>query len=149
MFSFGWVKDGIPSSVVGKSFVKAPSQALRVRSGPDVEHAYDVLRRFIRAHTAEEVYRGAQTRKFPWGIVRSPDETLDDSHLWERGFFQEVEHPELGCSYVYPGRPYVFNKTPWRTRRAPLLGEHNDKVYREDLGMDQNEMAALRANGTI
>lgn len=123
--------------------------AMRTRSGPEVSHAYDVLRRFIERHTAEEIYRGSQERRFPWGIVRSPDETLDDPHLWERGFFAEIEHPELGRSFVYPGRPYVFSKTPWRSHRAPLLGEHNQNVYAGELGISGPEMERLASTGVI
>ena len=66
-----------------------------------------------------------------------------------RGFFEEVEHPELGHSYVYPGRPYVFNKTPWQTRRAPLLGEHNRRVYIDDLGLSEQELAQLQRDAVI
>ena len=120
-----------------------------MRTGPEVDHAFEVLRRFIQAHTAEEIYRGSQERKFPWGIVHTPDENLGDAHLEARGFFEEIEHPELGESYVYPGRPYIFSKTPWRTHRAPLLGEHNDKVYVDDLGMSSDEVTAMKADGTI
>ena len=123
--------------------------AMRTRSGPEVSHAYDVLRRFIASHPADYIYRGSQERKFPWGVVRSPDETLDDPHLWERGFFEEVEHPEIGQSFVYPGRPYVFSKTPWQTRRAPLLGEHNKKVYSQDLGISDTELEGLVSSGVI
>ena len=123
--------------------------AMRVRTGPEVAHAYEVLRKFIKAHTADQIYRGAQERKFPWGTVRTPDETLDDPHLWERGFFEEVEHPELGTSYVYPGRPYVFNRTPWRTYRAPLLGEHNHRVYAGELGIAEVELERLKGEGVI
>ncbi|MCH7511134.1 MAG: CoA transferase, partial [Chloroflexi bacterium] len=121
----------------------------RIRTGDEVEHAFNVLRRFIKAHTADEIYHGAQQRRFPWGVIRSPDETLDDPHLWERGFFERVEHPELGESYIYPGRPYILNKTPWRTRRAPLVGEHNRKVYVDDLGLTEDEVERLQQDGVI
>ena len=121
----------------------------RIRTGDEVEHAFNVLRRFIKAHTADEIYHGAQQRRFPWGVIRSPDETLDDPHLWERGFFERVEHPELGESYIYPGRPYILNKTPWRTRRAPLVGEHNHKVYVDDLGLTEDEVERLQQDGVI
>ncbi len=144
----GWMdSEGMAEDLTSEKY--RDIAAIRMRSGPEVDHAFDVLRSFIQAHTAEEIYRGSQERKFPWGIVRTPDENLGDAHLGARGFFEEVEHPELNQSFVYPGRPYVFSKTPWATHRAPLLGEHNDKVYRDDLNMSQDELAALKADGTI
>ena len=123
--------------------------ARRVRSGPDVEHAYEVIGRFIAAHTADEIYRGAQERRFPWGIVRSPEENLQDPHFQDRGFFCPVEHSEEGETYLYPGRPYLFSETPWRTRRAPLLGEHNRKVYVEELGLSEAELESLESRGVV
>ena len=122
---------------------------VRSRSGPEMDRVYEVIRKFVRAHTADEIYHGAQQRKFPWGIVRSPEETLDDPHLWERGFFEEVEHPELGRKYTYPGRPYILSKTPWKTRRAPLLGEHNESIYVDELGLTEDEIAGMRRDGVI
>ncbi|MDP9238052.1 MAG: CoA transferase [Chloroflexota bacterium] len=57
---------------------------------------------------------------------------LDDEHARARGFFVEVEHPELGRTITYPGAPYRFSETPWRIeRRAPLLGEHTEEVLAE------------------
>ena len=121
----------------------------RVRSGPEVDHINQVLRKFIAQQDAEESYREAQTRRFAWGVIRSPEETLDDQHLWDRDLFEEIEHPELGRSFVYPGRPYVFNKTPWHTGRAPLLGEHNRPVYVDELGLSEREYARLQRDGVI
>jgi len=61
-----------------------------------------------------------------------------------RGFAVEVEHPELGASFTYPGAPYVFEKTPWRiSRRAPRLGEHNQEVFGE-IGFSTAEIDTLR-----
>ena len=61
--------------------------------------------------------------------MRAPEDWLDDEHARARGFFVEVEHPELGRTITYPGAPYQFSETPWRIgRRAPLLGEHTEEV---------------------
>lgn len=124
--------------------------AMRMRAGPEVDHAFVVVKKFIAAHDAMEIYHGAQQRKFPWAIVRSPDENLDDPHFAEdRGVFAEVEHPDLGETYTYTGRPYIMHATPWRTFRSPLVGEHNAQVYGEELGLSDDELVRLSADGVI
>ena len=62
------------------------------------------------------------------GVIYTPGEALADPNFVERGFPVEIEHPELGRSYTYPGAPYRFTGTPWSARRAPLLGEHQDAL---------------------
>jgi hypothetical protein len=39
--------------------------------------------------------------------------------------------------------------SPWRDRRAPLLGEHNLDVYCAELGMSRPQVCALRAAGVV
>jgi crotonobetainyl-CoA:carnitine CoA-transferase CaiB-like acyl-CoA transferase len=58
------------------------------------------------------------------GVIYTPGEAMADPHFVARGFPAEIEHPELGRRFVYPGAPYRFTVTPWSARRAPLLGEH-------------------------
>ena len=61
-------------------------------------------------------------------VARAPGDPFaaaaQDPHFVARGFPAEIEHPELGRSFTYPGAPYRFTATPWSARRAPLLGEH-------------------------
>jgi crotonobetainyl-CoA:carnitine CoA-transferase CaiB-like acyl-CoA transferase len=88
---------------------------------------------FIAAHlTASEFFSGAQARGFQVGIIYSPEEAMADPQFVARGFPTQVEHPELGRSFTYPGAPYKFEKSAWTiSRRAPLLGEHNSEVFAE------------------
>jgi benzylsuccinate CoA-transferase BbsE subunit len=88
---------------------------------------------FIAANlTAYEFFSGAQQRGFQVGIIYSPEEAMADPQFVARGFPTEVEHPEHGRSFTYPGAPYRFEKSKWDvSRRAPLLGEHNDEVLAE------------------
>ena len=110
----------------------------------------EVIANFIANRTADEVYHEAQERDYPWGAVRAPDELLSDGHLEDRGFWTEVEHPELGRTFVYPGGGAIFNGSPWRiSRRAPLVGEHNDEIFGEELGLSCEELARLSDSGVI
>ncbi len=107
-------------------------------------HIAEVLEHFFANITAEEAYHGAQERGSLAGAVRSPEEILNDPHWADRGFFVEIEHPELGRTITYPGLASIYEKSPGAiTRRAPLLGEHNVDVY-DELGLTEPERAAIR-----
>jgi crotonobetainyl-CoA:carnitine CoA-transferase CaiB-like acyl-CoA transferase len=110
----------------------------------------DLVANFIASLPAEEVYHAAQDRGFTWGVVRAPEALLDDAHLHDRGFWKEVEHPELGRSFVYPGEAAIYNGSPWRiSRRAPLIGEHNIEIFGDELGLSRGELSILAENRVI
>ena len=54
-------------------------------------HVADTIGAFVQSRPAEEVYRRSQSLHFAWGIVRRPEENLDDPHWEDRGFFWEGE----------------------------------------------------------
>jgi crotonobetainyl-CoA:carnitine CoA-transferase CaiB-like acyl-CoA transferase len=90
------------------------------------------LKRLAAKHDAEELYRLGQGAGLPWGVIRAPDEVLDDAHLAARGHFVAVAHPELDRSVTYPGAPFIASGSPWvMDRRPPLLGEHTEEVRAE------------------
>jgi crotonobetainyl-CoA:carnitine CoA-transferase CaiB-like acyl-CoA transferase len=60
--------------------------------------------------------------------VRAPEALLEDPQLAARGFFVPIEHLEPGVTLPSPGAPFRLGDTPWRTARAPRLGEHDDEV---------------------
>jgi crotonobetainyl-CoA:carnitine CoA-transferase CaiB-like acyl-CoA transferase len=110
----------------------------------------DLVADFIAGLPAEEVYHAAQERGFTWGAVRTPEALLDDPHLHDRGFWKQVEHPELGRSFIYPGEAAIYNGSPWRiSRRAPLIGEHNMEIFHEELGLSRAELSVLAENRVI
>jgi crotonobetainyl-CoA:carnitine CoA-transferase CaiB-like acyl-CoA transferase len=48
------------------------------------------------------------------------------------------------------GLPVHFSETDWQIRRgAPCLGEHNDRIYGELLGLSRNEIDHLRETRVI
>jgi crotonobetainyl-CoA:carnitine CoA-transferase CaiB-like acyl-CoA transferase len=105
---------------------------------------------FIASLPAEEVYHRAQQRGFTWGAVRAPEQLLDDPHLHDRGFWKEVEHPELGRCFTYPGEAAIYNGSPWRiSRRAPRIGEHNVEILCGELGLSSGELTMLMENHVI
>lgn len=81
------------------------------------------------------------------GVAAAPslsgEMVSEDPHSKERGFFTEVEHPEIGKRLVV-GPPWRLSATPAQIRRpGPLLGEHNQYVLGELLCMSQSEIKQL------
>jgi crotonobetainyl-CoA:carnitine CoA-transferase CaiB-like acyl-CoA transferase len=107
------------------------------------------IHRFVEALPSGEVYRRGQACHLPWGLVRMPEENLDDPHWSDREFFVEVELPGYEKPLRIPGAPYKFEKTPVEVRRrAPLLGEHNYEVY-SGLGYSVQQLTDLARRGII
>ena len=99
---------------------------------------------------AYDLFRRAQDLGFQWGVIYSPEEALEDPHFRERGMQVPVEHPELGREFTYPGPAAIYNASPWSiSRRAPLIGEHNDEVLGIELGLSKDELEALKKSGAI
>jgi crotonobetainyl-CoA:carnitine CoA-transferase CaiB-like acyl-CoA transferase len=87
-----------------------------------------------------DYFVGAQERGIQVGIIYAPEDVIEDPHFVARGFPTEVEHPELGKSFTYPGAPYQFRGSPWAiSRRPPLIGEHNAEVFAE-IGVDASSV---------
>src|SRR6266700_7846672 len=110
----------------------------------------DLVANFIASLPAEEVYQAAQEHGFTWGAVRAPEALLEDAHLHDRGFWKQVEHQELGRSFIYPGEAAIYNGSPWRiSRRAPLIGEHNQDIFCDELDLSRSELSVLAENRVI
>jgi crotonobetainyl-CoA:carnitine CoA-transferase CaiB-like acyl-CoA transferase len=113
----------------------------------NVDHVIEVLQGWTRLHTTDELFELGQLMRFPWAPVCSPKDVLSSPQLQARGFFSDIEHPELGCALQYPGVPYRFSdQYPVPRKRAPLLGEHNPVLDRLEPEFGQVEYGSTRVN---
>ena len=74
----------------------------------------------------------------------SAEEILSDPHVKARGLINEVQHPVLGKKVVI-NPSWKHSETPARIHKAsPLLGEHNEEVFGDLLGMTKEEVEKLQ-----
>ena len=107
---------------------------------------------FFKGHTRAELVQGSLDRRILLFPVATPSALDDHPQLEARGYFKEIEHPELGLTVRYPG---AFIKTgdgkdiAGVYRRPPLIGEHNVEIYQEELGFSSQELQSLKRVGAI
>jgi len=90
-----------------------------------------------------------QERGVAAGVVQNASDLANDPQLKARGFFVELDHPELGKT-MSDATPVRLSGTPAKyNRAAPTLGQDNDYVYKQLLGMSGNEVAELGERGVI
>jgi crotonobetainyl-CoA:carnitine CoA-transferase CaiB-like acyl-CoA transferase len=102
----------------------------------------------VKARTREELFREGQERHLAFGYLASLAEAMALPQHEARGFFEEIDHPATGRQRQC-GAPFKMSGTPWRTDRAPLLGEHTDLVLGGILGLDAGQIDGMRREGVV
>ena len=104
---------------------------------------------WLSSQKREEVFQKAQAEHVPCFPVYSPREVAENPQYKARDFFVSHEHP-AAREVRMPGAPCMFSATPWRLRSpAPMLGQHNSEILSRRLGMSDETLEQLAAEGTI
>ena len=96
-----------------------------------------------------EAARILQAAGVPAGPVLANWELVSNPHFHARQFYVPIEHPDMGV-FPYPGMPWKLSQTPGLIRSAsPLYGEHNGPVFRDLLGLTDDQLEPLYARRAI
>ncbi len=95
------------------------------------------------------LFQASGERRLVFGMAQDAGDLFDCPQLRERGFYVEVDHPAAGVA-EYPGMGPGLSEGPFEVRYpAPLLGQHNREVYREELGYSNEQLNVLQESGAI
>jgi benzylsuccinate CoA-transferase BbsE subunit len=123
-------------------FAKLPQTELDIQQ--------EAIRQFFMNHTKKEISEEGLKRGINACAINNPDDVLQYPQLKERDYWADLEHPELGMRLTYPKYFFLSNQTEnYVRRRAPLIGEDNDDIYLNELGLSSTEVAALKEAGVI
>lgn len=102
-----------------------------------------------RKYTSYELMAYLQGFGVPAGVVQSAEDLQRDPQLAHRGHYWKLQHPVMG-ERVYDGPAFRLSATSANlSKAAPLLGEDTDYVFRQVVGMDEEEFIALLADGAF
>jgi crotonobetainyl-CoA:carnitine CoA-transferase CaiB-like acyl-CoA transferase len=81
--------------------------------------------------------------------VNGVDDLPQDAQVLANDYVVDFEHPRFGKTQVL-GMPVRLGETPGSLRLpAPELGQHNEEILRDLLGMDAGEIAGLRERSVL
>jgi len=145
-----WLAESGEAQGLASEQWRARLTAMQPLPREDVEFVESVLSAFCKQRGKEELVAEAQRRGAGWAPVFGPREIVESKHLAGRDYWVRVLHEDLGESFVYPGVPFKLSATPALQRgRAPQVGEHNEQVYGELLGLDAAELRRLKMKMVI
>jgi crotonobetainyl-CoA:carnitine CoA-transferase CaiB-like acyl-CoA transferase len=114
---------------------------------PGRRAAHDRIDEELRRWAAERELREAiellTAAGVPAAAVVDPRMTSRHPQMTARGFFEESTHPIAG-RHPIPTVPFRYASVDrWLRSPAPTLGEHNQEILRDILGLDDDIMAKL------
>lgn len=114
-----------------------------------IDEVAEALHDWLKDKTKDEITELAQKGRVPIGPVYTVEELVESEQFKARNYFTEITHPVCG-TMKFPGRQFILSETPFAyDNAAPLLGEHNDYVYKEVLGYKEEYIDQLKTSGVI
>ncbi len=109
----------------------------------------ELIERWTQTLTTKQVLELMEKFGVPAGQIYRAPEMLTDPHFAAREAIREVEHPDFGTLKMQNVAPKLSH-TPGAIRTpSPQLGQHNDEVYRQLLGMAAERYAQLKEQKVI
>ena len=115
-----------------------------------VDRIEDQVGKFLMQHDKEELYEEGGKRHIMLYPVHTPGEMLENKQLAARNYWVKIEHDELEDTLIYPGAFAIGSENLCAvTKRAPLIGEHNEEIYKKELGLNPEDMIRLTERGVL
>ena len=154
----GWVVLSVVTNSIWRRFTEKigkPEWASDARFGSDMDrfHNADIINEvvgpWVAARTVDELVKLCEEARVPCEPLQTIDQLLTDPQVQARDMVQHIEYPGLGKIPI-AGIPMKLSLTPGSIRsHAPQLGEHNEYVYQELLGLSPETVSSLKQEGII
>lgn len=104
----------------------------------------DLVAAWTLSQSAADVEAACVAGDVPVATVYSATEIFADAHMAERGDLVTVDDPVIGPLRQQAPTPRLDGQRPVAPTGAPRLGEHNEDIWCDLLGLTEDELAALK-----
>lgn len=125
-----------------------PAYADRVARVRRIDEVDAMVSDWTRLQTKEQLTACLSAAGVPSAPVREIAEVVADPHLHQRGMLTDFDHPELG-KLVLPHSPIRVGDFHAKLSPSPALGQHNQEIYGDWLGLEAESIAELTTRGVI
>jgi formyl-CoA transferase len=129
-------------------WVQDPAYATADARLDKLAHIFDTIEAWTKTKTKFEVMDILNPANVPCGPILSMKEIAEEPSLRATGTVVEVDHPTRG-RYLTVGNPIKLSDSPADVRPSPLLGEHNEEILRDVLGLSAEEAEHYKATGAL
>lgn len=108
-----------------------------------------IMEHWFVSHTLSDATDILMRHEVSFSPIYDIADIVNDPHFIERELLIQVDDEELGAVTMQNVVPR-FSETPGRVwRTGPGIGQHNDEVYGQELGLSAEQQAVLRESGVI
>lgn len=125
------VDEGFPVAFDVAEWSARPTAGAGALSPEEATQLDAAIEPFFASKPTMELFHEGQRRRLLIAPVATVADLLESEQLRARSYFVELTHPKLPAPYVAPGAPAKMSATPWRSKRAPLPGEHTAEILAE------------------
>ena len=103
------------------------------------------LSRFLADKAKNTLFDWAMKNELFLAPVNNVSDLIDNPQLESRNFWVPLTHVDLNCTLTYPGSFAILSETPMTIQqRAPLIGEHNREILKNELHFSDEGIAELQ-----
>jgi crotonobetainyl-CoA:carnitine CoA-transferase CaiB-like acyl-CoA transferase len=122
------------------------TNTLRVQNRPALLREIDLT---LAQITVADLYEKLVEVGVPASPVNNLKQVLDDPHVKERGLLKETQHPQSGTHPVFAIPIKASGNLLVESRATPDIGQDTRQIMSEDLGLSEDEIAALSRDRII
>ncbi|MFI1358532.1 formyl-CoA transferase [Streptomyces sp. NPDC020898] len=115
---------------------------------PKLAKMFQLIEEWTSTLPKGQVLQQLNTHNIPCGPILSTKEIIEDPSLAANDMIVTVDHPERG-PFTTVGNPLKLSDSPTHITTPPLLGQHTEEILIRELGLEEDELSSLQAQGVI
>jgi formyl-CoA transferase len=142
----GWI--GLCTSIGKPEWIEDPGFESGTQRWDRREEINEAIKAWTLQHDKMEAMEILGKANVPCGAVLTVQDVIHDETMLKSGFLQVMHHSEFG-DIVEVGSAYHLDDTKFVIQPSPKLGQNNDEIYKDFLGLTDAEYEDYKSCGAI